>query len=49
MTRYLPEELHGKFGEPFLLVDRCFELHSTLWVANSQYEGIQSWLVTPDR
>jgi len=28
MTRYLPDELYGTFGEPFQLVETSFELLS---------------------
>ena len=37
VSRYAPAELHGKFGEPFLLVNSSVEIHTTPWGSTQQF------------
>lgn len=37
VSRYAPNELHGKFGTPFELIDSHTEIHTTPWGAPQQF------------
>ena len=37
VARYAPDELHGKFGAPFQLLDSSVDLHTTPWGAPQQF------------
>ena len=37
VSRYAPNELHGKFGMPFELIDSHTEIHTTPWGAPQQF------------
>lgn len=37
VSRYAPQELHGKFGVPFELIESHTEIHTTPWGAPQQF------------
>ena len=37
VARYAPDELHGRFGAPFQLIDSSIDLHTTPWGAPQQF------------
>jgi len=37
VSRYAPDSLHARFGEPFQLLDSRFEVHTTPWGAPQQF------------